>query len=80
MTRDEAIERLHQCSRCNRWITTPDCDHCYMDRLPAALTPPTKAVAMLTEAIDLGERAKVLRERLRLALADEPARPARRGA
>ncbi len=31
MNKDQAMAALHRCSRCGRWITTKDCDHCWVD-------------------------------------------------
>ncbi len=40
VTREEAIEKMRQCSGCRRWITTTSCDHCWVDQHRC---PPTMA-------------------------------------
>lgn len=64
MTREEAIAALKRCPRCKRWITTIDCDHCWVD---AHRCPPTVSVAigLLDQAIKIGTEAEALRAKLR---------------
>jgi len=66
MTREEAIERLRACPTCTRWITTPDCDGCFVDRMPPT---PEQAIALLQRAVRLGLEAEKLRGQLRGLLA-----------
>lgn len=63
MSRDEAIARLRKCAQCKRWITTVDCDHCWVDnhRCPPA---PQAAVAALNRAIEIGREAEALKRTL----------------
>jgi hypothetical protein len=66
VTREEAIARLRECPACRRWITTMDCDHCFVDRLPPR---PAEAIAALHRAVLLGREAEQLRAQLRSLLA-----------
>lgn len=63
MNRDEAIAELKQCRGCRRWVTTPTCDHCWVDQHRC---PPTldRALADLRHAVELGAEARRLAERL----------------
>lgn len=59
MTREQAIEKLRECGECKRWITTAECDHCWVDRHRC---PPTvaKAKRTLQEAIEVGQQARLI--------------------
>lgn len=53
MTREQAIERLKECAACNRWITTTNCDTCWVNNHRCGL--PT--MPMMPEAVKILERA-----------------------
>lgn len=65
MTREQAIERLAECPGCHRWITTPDCDHCWVDKHRC---PPTVegARAIIERAIKIGREAEAINAKLKL--------------
>lgn len=65
MTRDEAIEHLRECGRCHRWITTPSCDHCWVDDHRC---PPTvdQALGLLNRAMEIGREAELIAAKLRI--------------
>jgi hypothetical protein len=65
VTREEAIKKLCECPTCHRWITTPSCDGCFVDRMPPS---PAEAVALLNRARELGREAEVVRGKLRSLL------------
>lgn len=56
MTREEAITALRMCPACRRWITTPECDHCWVDnhRCPPCPPMPTGGA---TETVNYNETA-----------------------
>jgi hypothetical protein len=64
MTREEAIQDLHPCEKCGRWITVPTCDSCWVDRHKC---PPTldQARAALVRAIEIGKEAEAIMKRFR---------------
>lgn len=60
MDRDEAIKALRMCGGCKRWITTKDCDHCWVDRHqcpPTLLRDVPKQIKALERAVHVGEMA-----------------------
>lgn len=61
MTRDEAIAALKTCGK--HWFTGASCDSCWANQHQC---PPTlaRAHAAIAQAIEVGERAKRLRETL----------------
>lgn len=68
MTREQAIAALKMCGACKRWITTRDCDHCWVDqhKCPPTLVSMTpKAVRALKRAIEIGNEAERMLKELR---------------
>jgi hypothetical protein len=64
MTRDEALKALRECPKCRRWITTPTCDHCWVDNHRCPPTP-AEAARALARAATLGDEAKRLQAELK---------------
>jgi hypothetical protein len=60
MTREEAIKALRMCPACRRWITTPECDHCWVDNHRCPPTP-AEAQRILARAVALGAEAACLK-------------------
>lgn len=61
-TQEQALQDLRRCSACGRWITTPDCDSCWVDRHQCQPTVESAAEA-IRQAIELGEQARRLRQK-----------------
>jgi hypothetical protein len=64
-TREQAVKELRQCSRCSRWVTTLECDSCWVDNHRC---PPTieRAVALCNRAVEIGEEAKRIAAKLKI--------------
>lgn len=65
MTREQAIKRLSECSQCHRWITTKDCDHCWVDR-HQCLPSVERSIELCKRAMEIGREAEAINAKLKL--------------